>query len=71
MKKGLEYLSHGERLGHLQLFSVEKSRIREDLTKVHKYLEGRSENTEATIFSVVSTEGIGGNGHRLRYRKIY
>lgn len=59
------------KMGDLQLFSVEKSRIREDLTKVHKYLKGRSENMEARIFSVVPSEGIGGNGHSLRNRKIY
>lgn len=59
------------KMGDLHLLSVEKSRIREDLTKDQKYLKGRSENMEARIFSVVASEGIGGNGHRLRYRKIY
>lgn len=63
MKKGLEYLSYEERLGDLQLFSVEKSKIREDLAEVHKYLKGTSENMEARIFSVVPSEGIGGNEH--------
>lgn len=48
MKK--EYLQCIERLGDLQLFSVEKSRIREEITKVHKYLKGRSEDNGSQDF---------------------
>jgi len=38
MMKGLDQFSHKERLRELELFSLEKSRLRGDPINVYKYL---------------------------------
>jgi len=48
--KGLEHLSHEERLRELGLFSLEQKRLGEDLINIHKYLERRCKEMEPGSF---------------------
>ena len=65
MIKGLEHLSCEERLRKLGLFSLEKRRLRGELTYVCKYLEEGCKEDGARLFSVVpgmpGKEGMGTN----------
>lgn len=41
-----------------------------DLTHMHKYLMGRRREGGARLFSAVSSDGTGDNGHSLKHRKF-
>lgn len=70
MIKGLECLSHKERLRDLGLFTLEKRRLGEDLINVYKNLMVSSKEEAARLFSAVHSEKIQANGHKLKYRKL-
>jgi len=57
MIKGLEHLLYEERLKDLNLFSLGKRRLREDLINVCKHLKGGGRQMdEARLFSVVCSD---------------
>lgn len=56
MIKGLKHLVYGKRLRELWLFSLEKGRLRGNLTIVYKHLMGGNEQKGARIFSAVLTD---------------
>ena len=70
MIQGLEHLPYEERLGDLDLFSLKKRGLRDDLINVYKYLKCGSQRDTANLFSVVCGDRTKGNSHKLKHGKF-
>ena len=69
MVKGLEGKTYKEQLRSLGLFSLEKRRLRGDLTAVYSFLKRGSGEGGADLLSLVSSGRTQGNGMKLRQGK--
>jgi len=66
MIRGLEHLCYEERLRALGLFSVEKSRLQEDLTAAFQYLKWAYKKDGDKLISRACSDRTRGNGFKLK-----
>lgn len=69
--RDLEHLPYDERLRYVGLFSLEKTRLKGDLTNAYKSLLDRSQVDGIRLFPLVPSEKIRGNRHKPERKKFH
>ena len=65
MIRGLEHFPYNDRLRELGLFSLEKTKVQEDLTEAFQYLKRGYRKAEEGLFIRVCSDRMGRNGFKL------
>lgn len=63
--------TYKERLKELELFCLDKRRLRGDLINVYKYVMGGSEDEGTRPFSVVPSDRTRSTGHKMKCNSVY
>jgi len=71
MMRGLEHLSYEERLRELGLFSLEKRRLRGNIIKAYKYLQGECQDDGFRLFSMLPSDRTRSYGYKLKHKKFH
>ena len=66
MIRGREHLPYEDRLRELDLFSLEKTRLRGDLIAAFQYLKGAYKQEGGKLFERVDNSKTRGNGFKLK-----
>jgi len=69
--RGLEHLHYEERLSDLGEFSLQKRRLRGDISSVYKHLKCGSHVDGSRLFSVVPSNRTRCNGHKVEHMKFH
>ena len=70
MRRSIEHLPYEERLTEMELFSLEKRRLRRELINAYRYLMGSRQVDETRLSSVVPRNRTRGSGHKAEHRNF-